>query len=53
MVEIFSSFTEFLVIFGIIMAGFIVFEKKLIALEDKLDKWVAEKRHKNAERSGK
>ena len=47
MVEIFSSFTEFLVIFGIIMAGFIVFEKKLIALEDKFDTWVENKKHKN------
>lgn len=53
MVDIFSSFTTTLVIVGGILAIGIIFEEKFIALEDRFDKWVAEKRHKNAERSGK
>ena len=44
MVEIFSNFTTTLVIVGLILALGIVFEKQLIALEDKFDAWVSKKR---------
>ena len=44
MVEIFSSFTTILVVFGLLMAFFIIFEKRLIALEDKFDAWVEKKK---------
>ena len=41
MVELFSNFTSTLVIVGVILALGIVFEKQLIALEDKFDAYVA------------
>lgn len=39
MVEIFSSFTGTLVAVGVLLALGIIFEKQLIALEDKFDAW--------------
>ena len=50
MVEIFSNFTTTLVIVGLILALGIVFEKQLIALEDKFDAWVSKKRSQRKER---
>ena len=44
MVEIFSNFTTTLVIVGAILAIGIIFEEKFIALEDKFDEWVREKK---------
>ena len=44
MVEIFNDFTTTLAIIGGILAAGIIFEKQLIALEDKLDAWIAEKK---------
>ena len=41
MVELFSNFTSTLVIVGLLLALGIVFEKQLIALEDKFDAYVA------------
>lgn len=44
MVELFSSFTTtFFFLVGLAALG-IIFEKQLIALEDKFDAWVASKR---------
>lgn len=39
MPEIFSNFVYTAVFFGIVLGLGIVFEKQLIALEDKFDKW--------------
>ena len=39
MVEIFSSFVSTAVFFGVVLGLGIIFEKQLIALEDKFDKW--------------
>jgi hypothetical protein len=44
MVEIFNDFTTTLAIIGALLAAGIIFEKQLIALEDKLDAWIAEKK---------
>ena len=41
MVELFSNFTSTLVIVGVLLALGIIFEKQLIALEDKFDAYVA------------
>lgn len=43
MVELFSNFTTTLVIVGVLLALGIVFEKQLIALEDKFDAWLSQK----------
>ena len=40
MAEIFSSFVYTAVFFGVVLGLGIVFEKQLIALEDKFDKWM-------------
>ena len=47
MVELFSNFTSTLVIVGVILALGIIFEKQLIALEDKFDAYVASLRKQN------
>ena len=47
MVELFSNFTSTLVIVGVILALGIIFEKQLIALEDKFDAYVATLRKNN------
>lgn len=47
MVELFSNFTSTLVIVGVILALGIIFEKQLIALEDKFDAYVATLRKEN------
>ncbi len=47
MVELFSNFTTTLVIVGVILALGIIFEKQLIALEDKFDAYVASIRKQN------
>ena len=47
MVELFSNFTSTLVIVGVILALGIIFEKQLIALEDKFDAYVAALRKEN------
>ena len=39
MVELFSNFTTTLVVVGVLLALGIIFEKQLIALEDKFDAW--------------
>ena len=39
MVEIFSNFVSTAVFFGVVLGLGIVFEKQLITLEDKFDKW--------------
>lgn len=39
MIEIFNSFVSTAVFFGVILGLGIVFEKQLISLEDKFDKW--------------
>jgi hypothetical protein len=39
MVEIFSNFVSTAVFFGVVLGLGIVFEKQLVALEDKFDKW--------------
>ena len=39
MVEIFSNFVSTAVFFGVLLGLGIIFEKQLIALEDKFDKW--------------
>ena len=44
MPEIFSNFVYTAVVVGIILALGIVFEDKLIALEDKFDSWAAKKK---------
>ena len=49
MVELFSNFTSTLVIVGLLLALGIVFEKQLIALEDKFDAYVASLRNKSQE----
>lgn len=51
MVELFSNFTSTLVIVGVILALGIIFEKQLIALEDKFDAYVASfKKEQNVRR---
>lgn len=45
MAELFSNFTSTLVIVGVILALGIIFEKQLIALEDKFDAYVASLRN--------
>lgn len=42
MVEIFSNFVSTAVFFGVLLGLGIVFEKQLISLEDKFDKWFEE-----------
>ena len=49
MVEIFSHFTSTLVIVGVLLALGIIFEKQLIALEDRFDEWVRKKRSQRKE----
>lgn len=49
MVEIFSNFTTTLVIVGAILAIGIIFEEKFIALEDRFDEWVREKKNQRKE----
>lgn len=39
MVEVFSNFVSTAVFFGVVLGLGIIFEKQLIALEDKFDKW--------------
>ena len=39
MAEIFSSFVYTAMFFGVLLGLGIIFEKQLIALEDKFDKW--------------
>lgn len=39
MVEIFSNFVSTAVFFGVVLGLGIIFEKQLITLEDKFDKW--------------
>ena len=39
MIEIFNSFVSTAVFFGVVLGLGIVFEKQLITLEDKFDKW--------------
>ena len=51
MVELFSNFTSTLVIVGVILALGIIFEKQLIALEDKFDAYVASLRKQNKAQS--
>lgn len=51
MVETFSSFTTtFFFLITLIGIG-IIFEKQFIALEDKFDEWVREKRNQRKERN--
>lgn len=47
MVELFSNFTSTLVIIGVILALGIVFEKQLIALEDRFDAYLLSLRKNN------
>ena len=49
MVELFSNFTTTLVIVGLLLAAGIIFEKQLIALEDKFDAYVAALRNQSKE----
>lgn len=42
MVEIFNSFVSTAVFFGVLLGIGIIFEKQLIALEDKFDEWFEE-----------
>ena len=51
MVELFSNFTSTLVIVGVILALGIVFEKQLIALEDKFDAYIASLRKEQKAKS--
>ena len=51
MVELFSNFTSTLVIVGVLLALGIIFEKQLIALEDKFDAYVASLRCESAKNS--
>ena len=44
MPELFSNFVNTAVVFGIMLGLGIVFEDKLIALEDKFDSWVAKRK---------
>jgi hypothetical protein len=39
MVEIFSNFVSTAMFFGVVLGLGIIFEKQLISLEDKFDKW--------------
>lgn len=50
MVALFSNFTTTLVIVGLLLALGIVFEKQLVALEDKFDAYVASLRNQSKER---
>ena len=47
MVELFNNFTSTLVVVGVILALGIIFEKQLIALEDKFDAYIAALRKQN------
>ena len=49
MVEIFNDFTTTLAIVGGVLAAGIIFEKQLIALEDKFDAWTAKKKAQRKE----
>ena len=49
MVALFSNFTTTLVIVGLLLALGIIFEKQLIALEDKFDAYVASLRNQSKE----
>ena len=51
MVELFSNFTTTLVIVGTLLALGIIFEKQLIALEDKFDAYVASLRDSSKEKA--
>lgn len=51
MVELFSNFTTTLVIVGTLLALGIIFEKQLIALEDKFDAYVATLRCSSKEKA--
>ena len=51
MVELFSNFTTTLVIVGTLLALGIIFEKQLIALEDKFDAYVASIRDSSKEKA--
>lgn len=42
MIEIFSNFVSTAVFFGVVLGLGIIFEKQLITLEDKFDKWFEE-----------
>ena len=53
MVELFSNFTTTLVIVGVLLALGIIFEKQLIALEDKFDAFVASLRSNSAQSSSR
>ena len=45
MIEIFNSFVSTAVFFGVVLGLGIVFEKQLITLEDKFDKWFEGVKH--------
>ena len=51
MVDLFSNFTTTLVIVGLLLAAGIIFEKQLIALEDKFDSYIASLRSQSKESS--
>ena len=51
MVELFSNFTSTLVVVGVILALGIVFEKQLIALEDKFDAYIVSLRKEQKAKS--
>ena len=44
MPKLFSNFVYTAVFFGVILGLGIIFEKQLIALEDKFDSWVAKRK---------
>ena len=51
MVELFSNFTTTLVVISVILALGIIFEKQLIALEDKFDAYVLSLRKTSAKQT--
>ncbi len=51
MVELFSNFTTTLVIIGVLLALGIIFEKQLIALEDKFDAYITSLRSESVKNS--
>ena len=51
MVELFSNFTTTLVVISVILALGIIFEKQLIALEDKFDAYVLSLRKTSAKQN--
>ena len=51
MVELFSNFTTTLVVISVILALGIIFEKQLIALEDKFDAYMLSLRKASAKQS--